>query len=107
MRMLRRLGIFRRILLLVYTEATDPNGGGSNMPALSYLTVEKKKIILEEAIGRAEESVYRFCMYAGIDPLTLGDELIVDENSSEFDLRISKELERMSFLKAELGKLSS
>jgi len=75
------------------------------MPALSKVTAEKKRIILEDAIVLAEEAVYRSCVFLGRDPLSIGDSYTVNESSTEIEIQLSKELERLNMLKDFLAEL--
>lgn len=75
------------------------------MPALSKVTAEKKRIILEDAIVLAEEIVYRSCVFLGRDPLSVGDSYTVDESSTEIEIQLSKELDRLQMLKDLLAAL--
>lgn len=75
------------------------------MPALSKVTADKKRIILEDAIVMAEESVYRSCVFLGRDPLTVGDTYPVTEASTPIEIQLSQELDRLQMLKDLLAEL--
>lgn len=75
------------------------------MPALSKVTAEKKRVILEDAITLAEEAVYRSCVFLGCDPLSVGESYTVNESSSEIEVQLSKELDRLQMLKDLLAAL--
>lgn len=75
------------------------------MPALSKVTADKKRIILEDAIVMAEETVYRSCVFLGRDPLTIGDTYPVTEESTLIEIQLSQELERLRMLNNLLAEL--
>lgn len=75
------------------------------MPVLSRVTPQKKKDILEHAIGIAEELVFRYCMDLGIDPLGVADSYPVNEESSRAEIMLSKELARLKFLQSQYDQI--